>query len=254
MPHYLARETNEQKGGEGVKKSGGGVKKWAAKESDSSSNNDSDSDTSAKPRKKSRVATGSQKVGWTKSIGVSKRPKVAKVRKSETGRVAAKGKKTLDYGSDDFSSSSNDSTPKATMGKHSIEELLKKIEEKDKMIRSLELELSKSKVSLRMNKTKVREELKWTGEETNFAETVNHFCWHRLFPKFKFLKDGWKEILPDQKNSFYLLCMHHLMIPEGADKEDIWKRVIVPSVMRKYMHMKCNLNKIKSLYMSMITY
>ena len=27
MPHYFARETNEQKGGEGVKKSGGGVKK-----------------------------------------------------------------------------------------------------------------------------------------------------------------------------------------------------------------------------------
>jgi hypothetical protein len=24
-----------------------------------------------------------------------------------------------------------------------------------------------------MNKTKVQEELKWTGEETNFAETVN---------------------------------------------------------------------------------
>ena len=26
MPHYLARESNEQKGGEGAKKSGGGVK------------------------------------------------------------------------------------------------------------------------------------------------------------------------------------------------------------------------------------
>jgi hypothetical protein len=55
-----------------------------------------------------------------------------------------------------------------------------------------------------MNKTKVREELKWTGEETNFAEMVNHFCWNFLFPKFinkllnklplilQFLKDGWK--------------------------------------------------------------
>ena len=43
--------------------------------------------------------------------------------------------------------------------------------------------------------------------------------------------------------------MRHLIIPEGADKEDIWKRVIVPSVMRK-----CNLNNdIKSLYMSTIT-
>ncbi len=174
--------------------------------------------------------------------------KVAKVTKPRTG---AKGKKTLDFESDNFCLLSDDSTQKATMGKHSFKGLLKKTKEKDKMIRLLELELSKSKVTSRMNKTKVREELKWTGEETNFAETVNHFCRHWLFPKFKFLKDGWKEILPEKKNSLYLLCMHHLMIPKGADKEEIWETVIVPSVMRKYQHMKCNLNNdIKSLNMS----
>ena len=190
-----------------MKKSGGGVKKRAAKEGDPSSNDDRDSDMSAKPRKKLRVATGGRKSGGTKSIGVSIWLKVAKVRKSGTGRVAAKGKKTLDYGSDIFSFSSNDLTPKATMGKRSIKKLLKKIEEKDKMIRSLELELSKSKVTARMNRTKVREELKWTGEETNFAESVNHFCRNFLFPKFKFLKDGWKEILLDQKNSsIHFVC------------------------------------------------
>jgi hypothetical protein len=32
----------------------------------------------------------------------------------------------------------------------------------------------------------------------------------------------------------YMLCMRHLMILEGADKRDIWERVIVPSIMRKY--------------------
>jgi hypothetical protein len=88
-----------------------------------------------------------------------------------------------EYDSEDFSSS-NVSTPKATIvksrsdsvRKHSVKELLKKIKEKDKMIRSLELEVSKSNVTSRMNKTKLREVLKWTGEETNFAETVNHFC------------------------------------------------------------------------------
>jgi hypothetical protein len=208
MPHYLARESIKQKGGVGEKKSGGGMKKRAAKESDSSSDDDSDSDTSsAKPRKKTRVATGGRKSGGTKSIGVSRGPKAKKVRKSGKGRVSAKGKKTLDYGSDDFSSSSDDSTTKATMGGASIKILLKKIEEKDKIIRSLELELSKSKVTARMTKTKVREELKWTGEETNFAESVNHFCRNFLFPKFKFLKDGWKEILLDQKNSsIHFVC------------------------------------------------
>ncbi len=54
----------------------------------------------------------------------------------------------------------------------------------------LELVISKTKVTSRMNKTKVQEELKWTGEETNFAETANNFCQNFLFPKFKFLKDG----------------------------------------------------------------
>jgi hypothetical protein len=139
------------------------------------------------------------------------------------------------------------------VGNHYVKELLKKIKEKDKVIRLLELVISKTKVTSRMNKTKVQEELKWTGEETNFAETVNNFCRNFLFPKFKFLKDGWRDILPDKKNSFYLLCMRHLRIPEGADERDIWERVIVPSVMRKYQHMKCNLNNdLKSIYMSMI--
>ena len=60
--------------------------------------------------------------------------------------------------------------------------------------------------------------------------------------------------MPDKKNSFNSLCMRHLKIPEGADKNDIWDREIVHSVLRKYQHMKCNLNNdIKSLYMSMKT-
>ena len=78
MPHYLARESNKQKGGKGGKKSGGGVKKQG-KESDSSSNDDSN--TSVKSRKKSGGAAGGQKSGGTKSIGVSRGSKVAKVMK-----------------------------------------------------------------------------------------------------------------------------------------------------------------------------
>ena len=167
----------------------------------------------------------------------------------------------MDDDSDDFSSS-DDSTPRATIvksrsdsvGKHSIKELLKKIKEQDKKIRSLELELSKLNLTSRMNKRKVGEELKLTREETNFAETVNHFCRHFLFPQYKLLKDGWKKNLPNKKKSLYSLCMRYLMIPEGADKRDIWERVIVPSIMRKYQNMKCNLNNdIKSIYMSMMT-
>ena len=86
--------------------------------------------------------------------------KGAKVNKVKTG---ATRKNTLDDDSDDFSSS-DDLTPKAiivksrsdSVGKHSVKELLKKIEEQDKKIRSLELELSKSNLTSRMNKRKAR--------------------------------------------------------------------------------------------------
>ena len=90
----------------------------------------------------------------------------ARVTKPKTG--GAKGKMTLHYNSEDFLlSDTNNSTPKATivkrridsMGNHSIEDLLMTIQENDKEIRSLELELSKTKVNSRMNKMKVREEL-----------------------------------------------------------------------------------------------
>ena len=69
MPHYFARESDEQKRGKGGKKSGGGVKKQA-KESNSLPGDDSD--TSVKPRKKSRGATGGRQSGGTKSFGVSR--------------------------------------------------------------------------------------------------------------------------------------------------------------------------------------
>ena len=81
MPHYLARESNGQMGGKGVKNLGGGVKKRAATESDSLSDDDSDSDSSVKPRKKLRGATGGRNSGGTKSIGVSRGSKVVKVMK-----------------------------------------------------------------------------------------------------------------------------------------------------------------------------
>ena len=72
---------------------------------------------------------------------------MAKGKKSSNGASAVKGKKTLDYRGDDFSSSSDDSTQKATKGKHSIKDLLEKIKEKVKIISLLDLQLSNAKVT-----------------------------------------------------------------------------------------------------------
>jgi len=60
----------------------------------------------------------------------------------------------------------------------------------------------------------------------------------------------------DKRNSLYSLCMQHLKILEGADARDIWVwvRVIIPTISKKYQHMKGNLNNdIKSIYMSTMT-
>jgi hypothetical protein len=88
----------------------------------------------------------------------------------------------------------------------------------------------------------VREDYQWTGEEINFADSINNFCRDLLFPKYKFLKEGWQEYLPEKKNILYSLCMRHLKIPEGSEKSDIWERVIVPSIKMKYVNMKGNMN------------
>ncbi len=46
--------------------------------------------------------------------------------------------------------------------------------------------------------------------------------------------------------------MHQLSLPEASDKEDIWERVIVPSIQMKYVNLKGNMNNdLKKIYMSM---
>jgi hypothetical protein len=175
----------------------------------------------------------------------------------KVGKEQHKLERHLGY---DYSSSSEDLMPEAIIYesaeeeiKRSWQDLLKIIDERDKKIRSLDLEISKSKMANQHNKRRVREEFQWTGEETNFAKMVNHFCKYFLFPRYKFLKDGWQDVLPERPTSLYLLCMQKLKIPEGADKRDIWERVIVLSIKMKYTNMKCNLNNdIKAIYLSMM--
>ncbi len=78
------------------------------------------------------------------------------------GKEQRKLERHLGY---DYSSSSEDLMPEATIYesveeeiKHSQQDLLKIIDESNKKIRSLELEISKSKMANQHNKRKVREE------------------------------------------------------------------------------------------------
>jgi hypothetical protein len=150
-----------------------------------------------------------------------------RVGKDNLGEEQCKLERHLGY---DYTSSSRDLTPEATVYKSAEEEikhswryLLKVINEKDKKIRSLELEISKSKMANQHNKRKVREEYQWTGEETNFTKTVNHFCKNFLFPRYKFLKDGWQDVLPERLDCSVNKdeTLKHEMQPEQRHKVNI---------------------------------
>ena len=74
----------------------------------------------------------------------------------------------MTYKSDRYSSSEDEATRRAGGSKRcekvgnerTIDDLMKLIEDRESTIRSLELEIAKTKLTSRMNKKKVREELK----------------------------------------------------------------------------------------------
>ena len=120
------------------------------------------------------------------------------------------------------------------------------------MIKKLQTELNLMKTKSKPSKKTVRESMRWTGEEINFADSVNTFIQVFLFLRYKFLREGWQNYQPDKKNSLSSMCLRKLSLPEGSEKDDIWERVIVPTIQMKYINMKGNMNNdLKKIYMSM---
>ncbi len=119
-----------------------------------------------------------------------------------------------------------------------------------KQIIDLQEKLDKSKIIQNQSKKQVKIFQNWTGEETNYADSVTQFCKTFLFPRYKFLKDGWHEY-NQNKSSLSSLVKQNLAMPEGANYETLWERVVVPTIRLKYIKMKCNLNnEIKDAYRS----
>ncbi len=61
-----------------------------------------------------------------------------------------------------------------------------------------------------------------------------------MFPRYKFLKDGWMEYDKIQ-DSFSVFVQGKVKIPEGAEYKDQWERVIRPTIQTKYVTISCNL-------------
>ena len=97
--------------------------------------------------------------------------------------------------------------------------------------------------------------MKLSGEEINVADSVNTFVGAFLFPRYKFLKDGWQNYRPDKNDSLSSMCLRKLSLPEGSEADDVWERVIVLTIQMKYINIKGNMNNdLKKIYLSMMCF
>ena len=70
--------------------------------------------------------------------------------------------------------------------------------ELEKKIKSLQSEISRLKNnSDRKTKRQLRVDFGWGGEEVNLSDKVSDWVKSYLFPRYKFLKDGWMEYSDD---------------------------------------------------------
>jgi hypothetical protein len=125
--------------------------------------------------------------------------------------------------------------------------LCQKSVEYKSIIKRLRMDLRLLKSHARQTTCQIRIDYDWDGKEANFTDSVLTFVKEYLFPRYKFLKDGWMEYddSPDSLSSF---VQGKVKIPEGVDYKDQWERVICPTIHTKYVTIRCNLNnKFKKL-------
>jgi hypothetical protein len=69
---------------------------------------------------------------------------------------------------------------------------------------------------MRQTKRQIRIDYNWDGKEANFADSVLSFVTEYLFPRYKFLKDGWMEY-DNRQESFSTFVQGMVKILEGAE-------------------------------------
>ncbi len=107
---------------------------------------------------------------------------------------------------------------------------MKIVKEQRKQIKHLQKKLATAKTSQKQTKKQVQIEQDWTGEETNYANSITKFCKTFLFLKSKFLKEGWHVYYPNRSASLLSLVKGKVAILERADYKCLWERVVVPTI------------------------
>ncbi len=161
------------------------------------------------------------------------------------------GGSSLDSDSDEDKDISQNGRISPNLTEKSRTELVKIIKEQRKQIKYLQKKLAMAKTVQKQTKKQVQIKQDWTGEETNYADSITKFCKTFLFPRYKFLKEWWHEYDPNRSDSLFSLVKQKVAILERADYKGLWERVVDPTIRLKYINMICNLNnEIKEVCMS----
>ena len=116
-------------------------------------------------------------------------------------------------------------------------ELLSKVKSLERVITALKQN------SDRKTKRQLRIDNAWDGEEVNLSDKVGDWVKAYLFPRYKFLKDGWMEYSNDDKSlSSFVRRKMKLEAIDNSDFQGAWDRVICPTIQNKYVIVRCNLN------------
>ena len=142
----------------------------------------------------------------------------------------------------------------AGMSKHELRVFVTKLKERchkgENKIKKLTLELHLLKSKGRNTKQKIRSDFRWDGEDANLADKMTHWVKTFLFPRYKFLRNGWMVYSDNEVSLSSFVWKHnHKSIPPDADYEDLWERVICPVIQAKYVSIRCNLaNDIRTTF------
>ena len=97
-------------------------------------------------------------------------------------------------------------------------------------------------VKLSMSKKALRKELRASSKAVMISEEFTEFIVQYLFPRFKFLHDGWNELDNSDRNSFSSVVRRHFPLKERRNFDEDWLKILVPSIAVKYSQLRCNVN------------
>ncbi len=107
-------------------------------------------------------------------------------------------------------------------------------------VKSLQSEIRMLKSSERKTKRQLRVDYDWDGENANLSDKVSYWVKTYLFPRYKFLKDGWMAY-DKEHDSLSSFVQRKMNMEDEDDFKGLWERVISPTIQMKYVTVRCNL-------------